>query len=79
MDALSLVPSITAAALYLFAGKQTFMLMMLTDPRGDDCPLVEGYRRRDAAFFVTVALFLLAWPAIFAVATFAPKPKRRGR
>ena len=64
---------VLALALYLFAGKQTFMLMMLTDPNAATCALAESYRRCDRAFWLTFVGCLLAWPVIFAAASLAPQ------
>lgn len=49
---------------YLYAGRQTWRLVMLCDHDNDACELRAGMEARDPAAYAIFGVFLLAWPAI---------------
>ena len=51
--------------LYLFAGRQTFWLVMLLDPEGGRCPITAA-QAHDALPKTVFFAFVLAWPLLLA-------------
>jgi hypothetical protein len=65
MEVDTMLMTFVGAALYLFAGRQTFWLIMLSDPDSRDCLVTKALENGEFPKSV-FALFTIFWPFLLA-------------